>query len=145
MNTHPLNLTVRFLLEIFMLIILGCWGWQLGHQKLSFVLAIMLPLTAAVLWGIFRIENDPKPAPVAIPGQIRLLLELGLFGLAVWGLKSLGYPRLCVALAGVVIVHYAASWDRTWVMLQNKPYTGFASKKVMGINTRNTKQFPEQH
>jgi hypothetical protein len=145
MSTHPINLTIAFLLEIVMLIVLGCWGWQLGHPKLSWVLAIALPLAAAVLWGIFRIENDPNPAPVAIPGQLRLLLEWGLFGLSVWGLKALGHPRLCLLLAVVLVIHYAASWDRTWVMLQNKPYTGFANKKIMGINTRNTKPFPGQH
>lgn len=135
MNTHPLNLTVRFLLEIIMLVVLGCWGWQLGHQWLSYVLAIVFPLTAAVLWGLFRIDNDPKPAPVAIPGVIRLLLEWMLFGLAVWGLQALGHPQLSGLLAAVVIVHYAVSWDRTWVMLQNKPYSGFAGKKIMGIKS----------
>lgn len=135
MNTHPLNLTVRFLLEIIMLVVLGCWGWQLGHQWLSYVLAIVFPLTAAVLWGVFRINNDPKPAPVVIPGVIRLLLEWVLFGLAAYGLKALGHPQLSGWLAVVVIVHYAVSWDRTRVMLQNKPYNGFAGKKIMGIKS----------
>ncbi|SEW52631.1 YrdB family protein [Chitinophaga arvensicola] len=135
MNTHPLNLTIRFLLEIIMLIILGCWGWQLGQHWLSYVLAIVFPLAAAALWGIFRIENDPKPAPVAIPGVVRLLLEWWLFGLAVWGLRALGHPLLSNWLAAIVLIHYAVSWDRTAVMLQNKPYKGFAGKKIMGIKS----------
>ncbi|MET3879527.1 DUF2568 domain-containing protein [Chitinophaga sp. OAE865] len=133
MNTHPLNLIIRFLLEILMLVILGYRGWHFGEGWLSYVLAVAFPLTAAVLWGVFRIPNDPKPAPVAIPGVARLLLELLLFGAAVWSLLSLGYPRESIVLAVVVIIHYAVSWDRTWVMLQNKPYNGFAGKKILGV------------
>lgn len=133
MNTHPVNLTVRFLLEILMLVILGYWGWHLGSGWLSYVLVVVFPLFAAVLWGVFRIPNDPKSAPVAIPGVARLLLELILFGLAAWALRSMGYLNESIALAVVVIIHYAVSWDRTWVMLQNKPYNGFAGKKIMGI------------
>ncbi|WP_436488236.1 YrdB family protein [Chitinophaga sp. ARDCPP14] len=133
MNTHPVNLAVRFLLEILMLVILGYWGWRLVNGWWSYVLVVAFPLTAAVLWGVFRIPNDPKAAPVAIPGVARLLLELFLFGLAAWALHSLGYLRESIALAVVVIIHYAVSWDRTWVMLQNKPYNGFAGKKIMGI------------
>lgn len=30
MNTNPINLAVRFLLEIVMLIIFGYWGWHLA-------------------------------------------------------------------------------------------------------------------
>ncbi|HWV69420.1 YrdB family protein [Chitinophaga sp.] len=133
MNTHPVNLMVRFLLEILMLVILGYRGWHLGEGWLSYVLALAFPLCAAVLWGVFRIPNDPKPAPVAIPGVARLLLEFLLFGAAVWSLASLRYLHGSIALAVVVIIHYAVSWDRTLVMLQNKPYNGFAGKKIMGM------------
>lgn len=135
MNTHPLNLTVRFLLEIVMLVALGCWGWHLGSHWLGYLLAAAFPLAAATLWGIFRIPNDPKPAPIAIPGVVRLLLELTLFGLAVYGLYAIGHPQPGMWLAIVVIVHYIVSYDRTIVMLKNKPYNGFAGKKIMGIKS----------
>ncbi|MBO9728781.1 MAG: YrdB family protein [Chitinophaga sp.] len=132
MNTHPVNLAVRFLLEIVMLIVLGCWGWHLGTDWLRYVLAAGFPLVAALLWGQFRIQNDPKPAPIAIPGPVRLLLEWVLFGLAVYGLQVLGHPQLSIGMAIIVIIHYAVSYDRTWVMLQNKPYNGFVGKTIMG-------------
>jgi hypothetical protein len=124
MNVHPINLAVRFLLEIAMLITLGCWGWHLnGTWRYLGVTAF--PIIAAVLWGVFRIPDDPKPAPVAIPGILRLLLELGLFGFASWALNNLGYPILSLIMAAVVALHYIVSYDRTWVMLTNKPYRGF--------------------
>jgi len=133
MNTHPINLTIRFLLEILMLVILGYHGAHMGEGWLSYTLAVAFPLIAAVLWGVFRIPNDPKPAPVAIPGVARLLLELFLFGAAVWSLLSLGHLGASIVLALVVVIHYAVSWDRTGAMLQNKPYNGFTGKKIMGI------------
>src|ERR1700742_582088 len=125
MNNNPINLAIRFLLEIVMLIILGCWGWHLSETWIRYIAAIGLPLIAAALWGIFRIENDPKPAPVAIPGILRLILELGLFALTSWALYDLGYSHLATIMAAIVILHYIVSYDRTRAMLRNKPYNGF--------------------
>ncbi|MDP9077950.1 MAG: YrdB family protein [Bacteroidota bacterium] len=125
MNTNPINLAVRFLLEIAMLIALGYWGWHATAGWLQYLLAIGLPAIAATLWGIFRIQNDPKPAPVEVPGVVRLLLEWALFGTAVLALFSLGYFKLSLAMAIVVKLHYIVSYDRTWAMLRNKPYEGF--------------------
>jgi len=126
MNTNPINLAVRFALEIAMLIVLGYWGWHLSETWLRYVAAAGFPAIAAVLWGVFRIQNDPKPAPVETPGPIRLFLELALFGWAVWALYQLGKPELSELMALIVMAHYLVSYDRTWVMLRNRPYKGFA-------------------
>ncbi|MCR8558679.1 YrdB family protein [Mucilaginibacter sp. BJC16-A38] len=125
MNTNPINLAVRFLLEITMLIALGYWGWHATTGWLQYLSAIGLPAIAATLWGVFRIQNDPKPAPVEVPGVVRLLLEWALFGAAVLALFSLGYFKLSLAMAIVVKLHYIVSYDRTWAMLRNKAYEGF--------------------
>jgi len=125
MNTNPVNLAVRFILEIIMLIVFALWGWHLSMDWLRFVAAAAFPVIAATLWGVFRIQNDPKPAPVEIPGVLRLVLELGLFGWATWALYDLGHQELGLAMAIVLLLHYLISYDRTWVMLQNKPYKGF--------------------
>lgn len=124
MNTNPINLTVRFLLEIAMLIALGYWGWHLNGAW-RYIGVAGLPTAAATLWGVFRIPDDPIHAPVAVPGMIRLLVELGLFGFASWGLYDLGNSKLCLIMAAAVTIHYIVSYDRTWVMLRNKPYRGF--------------------
>ena len=54
MNGHPLNLAVRFLLEIAILVTLGAWGWQYGDGWQRWPAAIILPLGAAAIWGILR-------------------------------------------------------------------------------------------
>lgn len=125
MNTNPINLAIRFLLEIVMLIVLGCWGWHIADGWMRYAAALMLPVTAATLWGVFRIPNDPKPAPLEVPGIVRLLLEWLLLGCAVLALFSLGYFTLSLVMAIIVKLHYVVSYDRTWAMLRNKPYRGF--------------------
>lgn len=127
MNTNPINLAVRFLLEIAMLIILGYWGWHLSAGWARYVAALGLPVIAATLWEVFRIPNDPKPAPVEVPGIVRLLLEWALFGCAVFALFGLGYFTLSLVMAIIIKLHYIVSYDRTWAMLRNKPYLGFTN------------------
>ena len=130
MNTNPVNLAVRFLLELVMLAVLAWWGYHrfsaANGTAAAVAAAIAFPLLAAILWGVFRIPNDPRPAPVAIPGPLRLLLEWALFGWAVWALHDLGYDTLTWLLAGMLVAHYLVSYDRTAAMLRNKPYKGFS-------------------
>jgi len=125
MNTHPANLLLRFLLELAMLAVFAIWGYRHFPGWQGIAAAITLPVLAATLWGVFRIPNDPRPAPVAIPGPLRLLLEWMLFAGAVWALQDLGYDSWAWFLAGVLVAHYLVSYDRTASMLRNKPYQGF--------------------
>jgi hypothetical protein len=60
MGSNPINLAVRFLLEIAGLIAIGYWGWHQGEGFLSIILAIGLPVIAAVLWGTFAVLEDPS-------------------------------------------------------------------------------------
>jgi len=129
MNTNPVNLAIRFLLEIAMLIAFACWGWHLTGGWPRYAATGGLPLIAATLWGVFRIQNDPKPAPVEIPGVLRLLMEWALFGAAVLALLDLGYFKLGICMGVTLKVHYIVSYDRTWAMLRNKPYNGFIKKQ----------------
>lgn len=116
MAQHPLNLAVRFLLELTALAALGYGGWHRGQGAMKTVLAILLPLLAAALWGVFRVPGDPGPAPVAVPGIVRLLLEAAFFGAAVWILSPIA-PKVAGAFGLAVILHYALSCDRIlWLL-----------------------------
>jgi drug/metabolite transporter (DMT)-like permease len=126
MAVHPLNLAVRFLLEIAALVAIGYWGFREHTGILQFLLGIGLPLLAAASWGIFAVPGDRSrsgDAPVPVPGVVRLILELALFGLAAWALYDAGNPVLAFVLAGVTLVHYALSYDRVaWLLGQNERY-----------------------
>jgi hypothetical protein len=122
MSSHPLNLALRFLLEIAALVAIGYWGFDQHSGIWRFVIGIGGPVIAAALWGIFAVPGDPSrsgEAPVPIPGVLRLILELSLFAFAAWALYNAGSTLLAAILAGTTIVHYVLSYDRvTWLIRQ---------------------------
>ena len=123
MGSHPINLAFRFLLEITALTFIGIWGWQMGAGWTRFALALVFPVFAASLWGIFNVPNDPSrsgKAPVPVPGIVRLLIELAYFAFATWGIYDLGFSRLSMVLGIAVILHYLVSYDRVLWLLQKQ-------------------------
>ena len=120
MGSHPINLTIRFLLELAALVTMGVWGWRQGEGWLRFGLALGIPIIAATVWGTFAVPNDPSRsgrAPVAVPGVVRLGIELMFFGLAVWMLFDLGYTGVGWILGIIVVLHYGISYDRiVWLV-----------------------------
>ena len=123
MGSHPLNLGIRFLLELAALTALGVWGWHYGNETyLRFVLAIGLPIIMAAIWGIFNVPDDPSrsgAAPIVVPGIIRLAIELAIFILATWALDDVEYYRLSWLLGGVATLHYLLSYDRIIWLFKN--------------------------
>ena len=119
MSSNPINLTLRFLLELSALFSMGVWGWLQGEGLFRYVIAIGIPLIAAVIWGTFRIPNDPGAAPVAIPGILRLTYEVVFFGFATWALFDANFIKLGWGLAILLIIHYIISYDRIlWMIKQ---------------------------
>ena len=124
MGSHPLNLALRFLLEIAALVAIGHWGFSQHVGIWRFIIGIGGPLIAAVMWGTFAVPDDPSRsgrAPVAVPGVLRLVLELALFGFAAWALYDASSPVLSLILAIIAIIHYALSYDRVaWLIRQKQ-------------------------
>ena len=123
MGSHPLNLVIRFILELWALIAMSYWGWMRGENWMRIFPAVGIPMIAATLWGVFAVPDDPSrsgKAPIAVPGNLRLLLELAVFSLAVWALNDLRLEGLSWALGVSCIVHYIASYDRVWWLIGQK-------------------------
>ncbi|MCE1254685.1 MAG: YrdB family protein [Anaerolineae bacterium] len=119
MSSHPINLGVRFILELTALLSLGVWGWYKGEGWLRFGLALFIPLLFAALWGIFRVPGDPGTAPVPTPGIIRLAFELVYFSLATWALYDAHFATLAWVQGILVVLHYIVSYDRIlWMIKQ---------------------------
>jgi hypothetical protein len=123
MGSHPLNLILRFLLEIIALFSIGIWGWKQNENSIGLVLAIGLPFMAAIIWGVFTVPNDPSrsgSAPIITTGIIRLIIEFVIFGFAIWSLKDLGWSKTSIIFGIVVLVHYLFSYDRVLWLLTKK-------------------------
>jgi hypothetical protein len=122
MGSHPINLLLRFLLELCVLAVAGYWGWTVSSGFTRFLLVLGLPLLLAIVWGTFAVPNDPSRsghAPIPVPGVVRLVLELVNFAYAAWALYDADLPLAGLILAVLVIVHYILSYDRvTWLVRQ---------------------------
>jgi hypothetical protein len=120
MGAHPLNLAVRFLLEVAALGAVGSFGWAITDGPLRWAATLGFPILFAAAWGTFAVPEDPSRsgnAPVPIPGIARLLLELGLFSAATTSLFAVGASSLAVGFGVAVILHYALSYDRiAWLI-----------------------------
>ena len=122
MSSNPLNLALRFILELAT--IASVCGWCVKQS--SGWMQTLLPIGAAVLlsaiWGIFAVPNDPSRsgnAPVPTPGVIRLIIELLFFGLGICAAYALGYINLSVIFGVLVVFHYLVSYDRIkWLLSQ---------------------------
>lgn len=115
MGSHPINLVIRFLLELSALIASGIWGWKQSDGWTQYVLALGIPLILAAIWGIFAVPDDPSrsgAAPIVTPGIVRLLIELGFFAFGAWSLHDIGFTKLSLTFGIVVILHYVFSIDR---------------------------------
>ena len=122
MSQNPLNLALRFLLELTALVAIGYWGWTQFDGVLRYLLAIGLPLLAAFVWGTFRVPADASAnskAPVRVPGIVRLLIEIIFFGFATWAFFNAGAITPAAILGGLTLFHYIISYDRIgWLLKQ---------------------------
>jgi hypothetical protein len=121
---HPINLGLRFALELIALGALAWWGRTSAPGWAGLLLACLLPLAAATFWGIFRFPEEAGRSgkvPVPVPGWLRLALELAYFTLATWAFRAVGAVGVSLAFATVVILHYATSWNRLVLMLCSYP------------------------
>jgi len=124
MGSHPLNLALRLLLEIAALVAIGYWGFAQHSGIWRFLIGIGGPVIAAAIWGTFAVPDDPSrsgKAPVPVPGVLRLIIELSLFGFAVWALYDAGSSMLALIMASITVIHYALSYDRVaWLLRQTR-------------------------
>lgn len=125
MSDNPINLALRFLLELGAVLAIAYWGLHQTTGALRTILAMALALVVAAVWGTFRVPDDPSAsgrAPIRVPGPVRLLIELALFGFAVWALLNREATSLALALGGFVVVHYLVSYDRVlWLLGYENP------------------------
>lgn len=122
MGSHPLNLALRFVLEITALAATGYWGWRQHAGWQGVFLAIFIPLAIAAVWGVFNVPGDPSRsgnAPVRVPGIVRLLFEIGIFSFGAWTFFDLGMVLTSIVFGSIVLAHYLISYDRIMWLLRH--------------------------
>jgi hypothetical protein len=90
------QLVLRFVLELCALAALAYAGWQTTESFwVRLLVATVLPLAAAVVWGQWVAPKARRP----IPDPLRLVPEWLVFGGATVALALTGHPVLAVAFA----------------------------------------------
>lgn len=124
-SLNPAMLAVRFLLELIAIASFGVYGWRAFDSPWRYLLVVVLPIAAAVLWGTFAVPDDPSrsgAAPVPVPGPVRLVVEVAvLFGgaAALWGA---GLSRLALVSAAVLVAYHLLAYDRVlWLLTGRTP------------------------
>ena len=119
MGQNPINLALRFILELVALYFIGRWGWTQHSGVLRYLLAGGLPLLAAAIWGVFRVPGDGGAPIVRVSGYARLLLEIIYFGFAAWTLFDSDAILTGWIFSGITLFHYLISYDRiVWLLKQ---------------------------
>jgi len=120
MGSHPINLAVRFLLEMSALVSVGIWGWKYSDGWLQYILSFGTPIILAAIWGIFAVPGDPSRSGktlIETPGILRIAIEIGVFYFATWSLYEIGLNKISIAFGAIVLIHYIISYDRIkWLM-----------------------------
>jgi hypothetical protein len=131
MSQNPINLGLRFLLELAAWAAMAYWGWTQHTGLVRWLLAIGLPLVAMTVWGVFRVPTESGKGVVAVPGFVRLIIEMVEFGGAVVLLFAAGRSSLAAIFGGLLLLHYAASYDYV-IRLIGGPKQGMASDTPPG-------------
>ena len=98
----PLNLALRFLLELCGIAALAAWGWSVSDVlPVQLAAAIVAPAVLVVVWAIVV---APK-ARNTIPQVARMLIGTGLLLACAGCLALAGYAALAVAFAAVNLVN----------------------------------------
>jgi hypothetical protein len=95
---RPAADSLSFLIELCALAALGYWG-----LTVDVVLAVVAPLAAAVVWGVFCSPRAAVRLPPWAKAAVQLLVLLG--GAA--ALVAAGQPWLAAVLAAAVLVDAA--------------------------------------
>ena len=95
------NLAVKFLLELAAFASFAVWGWSVAGGVTGLALAILLPLAAIAIWGLWCAPKATRRLPTAW----RAPLEVGIFLLAAVALVAAGYPILGATLAALTILN----------------------------------------
>jgi hypothetical protein len=114
---NGLWLTLAFLSELAALAALAWWGFLLDAGiAVRTAAGIGVPLTAAVLWGLFAAPRAPVQVLV-----LTLLVKVVVFGGAALALVALGHPRLAAALAVVAVLSSVLSPSADAVAVSGAP------------------------
>ena len=125
------NLALRFGLELGALAGLGFAAWTITSGPVRWTALTLVPITAAVTWGVFNVVDDPSrsgTAPIEVDGRVRLAIEVLLMVGGAVAITVSGQREIGIVFLILVTAHYAASWNRVeWLVRERRRRPGDTS------------------
>jgi len=118
---QPANLLLRFALEVYALWAMLSYPLYVFDGWYRVAGAILFPLLASLIWGIFRVPNDGGKPLVQLQGKARLLIEFLFFSMACLAFFARGEALIAGIFLGVVLAHYLYSRQRVYLLWKNEP------------------------
>lgn len=119
LRMDPVNATGRFLLELAAAYGIGAGVWTATSSWWATTLVVAIAL---VVWGTFRVPDDPGPAPRPVPGWVRLLIEAVVLGTGGWGLLVAHGPAVSGVFFALIGIHYATTPRRLRHLLAHRGF-----------------------
>lgn len=117
---HPVNLAVRFMLEVAAAVGIFRLGLQFADGVVAGLLAVSMVAVGAIAWGTCNVPGDASrsgSAPVPVPGPVRLGIEVTVFAMGAVGWFVAGPRWFAWTYLVVALVHHLASVDRlVWLL-----------------------------
>jgi len=120
MSKHPLNLSLRFALEIAAILLTAYWGWENFSGPIRIATVIFIPLLLMTLWGGFRYPKDHGKGFKKVSGKTRLAIEAFVLSVPIVLNFSAGNYFIPLIFFSFIVFHYILSQDRLQKMLHEK-------------------------
>ena len=117
---HPVNLAVRFMLEVAAAVGIFRLGLQFADGVVAGLLAVGMVAVGVAAWGLCNVPGDASrsgSAPVPVRGPVRLAIEVTVFAIGAAGWFAAGPRWFAWAYLVITLVHHLASVDRmAWLI-----------------------------
>ncbi len=115
------------LVDLFVVFGLAYWGLQVEDGATGVLLAIILCAFACALWLMFGVPDDPLRdsfSVIRVNGYVRLMLELAIVGVTVFGVWIAGSRAAAETLLTAAGICYGVTWERLVWLVRNSPDSG---------------------
>ena len=125
-SQHPYTQAWCFIMQLSMVLAVFLWMIkQFEHQLIVFFSVVAIMFLGFIYTHLvfkqdpWRNNNTLLASPLFISGKARLMLEALFYSLSFCLYWQWQTVLFCQSYALAIIVLYAISWDRVWLLLKN--------------------------